>query len=126
MKKYTAVGHPPKYKPKGASFKGGYDLLAPAGSEVRAPFDAKIPHVYRDKTQDGSPESGSVQITLGEEVRNAKGDPHLAGFRVFVAHFVPVMFGPPRHVKAGDLLGHLSGNALHVSANRPDRLDTLI
>jgi len=123
----VAVRHDKKVK--GGQFKAGVDIRA-LRKDVRAPFDAKIPHVYHDKTQCGNPSPGSVQFTLGEEKLNAKGDRQLTGRRVFVAHVEYIdfaaTFGQRRHVKEGDLLGTVSGDVLHVSANHPELLDEVI
>jgi len=118
----VAVRHDKKVK--GGQFKAGVDIRA-LRKDVRAPFDAKIPHVYHDKTQCGNPSPGSVQFTLGEEKLNAKGDRQLTGRRVFIAHINPVPY-LPRHVKEGDVLGEISGAVLHVSANHPELLDEVI
>jgi len=118
----VAVRHDKKVK--GGQFKAGVDIHAP-GKAVRAPFNAKIPHVYFDKTKCGNPSLDASQFTLGEETLNAKGDRHLTGRRVFVAHLM-CPTGPPRHIKAGDLLGYVSGDVLHVSANHPELLDEVI
>jgi len=115
----VAVRHDKKVK--GGQFKAGVDIHAP-GKAVRAPFDAKIPHVYLDKTKCGNPGPGSVQFTLGEEKLNAKGDRQLTGRRVFVAHIAAAPY-LLRHVKEGDVLGTVSGDVLHVSANHPDLID---
>lgn len=117
-----AVRHDKKVR--GGQFKAGVDVKA-SGKMVRSPFDAKIPHVYKDKTKCGNPSFAASQFTLGEETLNAKGDRHLTGRRVFVAHVVAATDWT-RHVKEGDVLGYVSGDVLHVSSNHPDLLDEVI
>ena len=108
---------------KGSPFKTAANIYAP-GKIVFAPFDAKIPHVYKDKTKCGNPGPGSAQFVLGREELNAKGDRHLTKDRMAVAHIVPVA-NLPRHVKKDAPLGTVSGDTLHISTNSPELMDAV-
>jgi hypothetical protein len=110
-------------KVKGGQFKTSADLKAP-DAVVRAPFDAKIAHVYHDKTRCGNPGADSNQFTMRQEYVNAKGDRKFTGWAVALAHLVATP-GLGRHVKEGDVLGHVSGDVLHAASNKPDRLSEL-
>lgn len=126
------VPHDPRRAVKGGQYRGGVDVVTTAGAEVRAPFDAKIPHVYKDKTRCAGPHvpapAGLSQFTLCEEQMVPKG--HSGDLtrtsthrRLFLAHIVPVP-GLARHVKKGDLLGHTDG--LHVAGNRPGLVEEVL
>jgi hypothetical protein len=112
---------------KGGQFKTSADVVAP-GQDVLAPVSGKVAHVYKDKTHCGNPDSSSCQITMSEEVIR-KGDRHLTGRRVGLAHFTPVAGlsqGALRHVAAGTVIGVVSGDSLHVSTNKPEMMAELV
>jgi hypothetical protein len=126
------LSHDPKHSVKGGQFKGGYDLLLPGG-HVLAPFFGKIAHVYPDKTvgRDGNRctvpvAPGWAQFTISEETI-VRGDRHPTGFRLFLAHLVPLagLVEKSHHVVEEQTLGWVE-RILHVSSNHDDRLRALL
>jgi len=127
IKAKSVTRNDPKHAPKGGQFgKRSAWLKTEMQAEVRSPFDGKIAHIAKDKTHldpKTPPPAGSFQFTIRKEII-VKGDRHLIDEGVAIARFVPVA-GIGRHVKEGDLLGHVFEDEAYVAASKDGILEEL-
>ncbi len=102
---------------KGQKFAA--DIRVAAGQNIHMPAAGKIPHVYRDVFDGGKVGGSYFGIDITPE---KKGDPLV---KFLLAHLVAAEPFVRRPAK-GDVIGHATGEFLHVGCNNRAALEALL